>query len=299
MRGPRFSVPTQFAGMNASFRSWATFSSLFAFGVVLTLLIASTLEGAGVEALRALPFLALLVALQAASFLMRKRIPRLASFTRYFGHLLLYGAFYANLHAMFAVARPFTVDAALVRCDEWMFGFNPVAWLGSHGTPILTDALALSYFSYYIGMPTLLLLMWRRNSEAQFRMVLSAMTIGWYTALVTYFLFPAIGPQRFMPARLPSLEAWLPTTAWIRAFLAANLTPVVRDCVPSMHTGITLLTLTFGYMYQRIFFWIYLPAGLGLLLATMYLQQHYAIDVVLGVLAFLAIFAYTRLARPQ
>ena len=282
-----------------SFAQWPTFSSLFAFLVVAVLAVSCALAGAPRETAALLPFFAVFLALLAISYLLRGRIPRVADFIRHFQHLVLYGAFYAHIHAMMTAAHPYAVDASLARIDAALFGVNPVAWLGQHAHPYLTDALSLAYVSYYFGMPILLVLLWRRHPETDFRTVLSAMTIGWYGALVTYYLFPALGPQRFTPEQLPALAGWLPTTEWIRAFLAANLTPAVRDCVPSMHTGVTLLTLAFAYRFERVYFWMLLPFGAGVILATVYLQQHYVIDVLLGVCAFLFIVAAVRVFRPQ
>jgi hypothetical protein len=276
-----------------------TFSSIFALGVILILLLDAVYHGAGREAIPVLAFSLVAIGVWFLAFWLRGRYPRTASFTRFFLHLILYGAFYASVHTMMTAARPAIVDAALVRIDLALFGANPNAWLGNHGFPLLTDFLYLSYFSYYFGMPVLLILMWRQNSESDFRPALSAMTIGWYGALISYLLFPALGPLRFIPHEMPALTGWLPTTPLIRSFLAANLTPAVRDCVPSMHTGVTLLTLAFGYRFQRMHFKLYVVPACGLIFATMYLQQHYVIDVLLGIVAFAAIYSFVAIFKPR
>ena len=249
-------------------------------------------EGEYNAAAMALPFLAAFVFLQAAAFSLRARFPNSSRFARHFLHLALYGIFYMQLHEMLSLSRPSTVDIALAGIDRTLFGTNPAAWLGTHGTPLLTDLLSISYFSYYFSMPLLLVLMWRGNTEHEFRRTLSAITIGWYGALLTYFLFPALGPQRCFPHELPVLHGYLPSTSFILGFLAQNLTPAVRDCVPSMHTAVTLLTLHAAFKYQRRFFWSYLPFGAGVIVATVYLQQHYAVDTLLGFAAFVLITAF-------
>ena len=63
-----------------------------------------------------------------------------------------------------------------------------------------------------------------------------------------------------------------------------------RDAFPSLHTAVTLLTLIFAFKYIRWQFWVLLPFCVGLLLATVYLRQHYVIDLFAGVI--LAIIAY-------
>jgi hypothetical protein len=200
--------------------------------------------------------------------------------------LIFYGVVYVMVHEMITAGRPssiYLIDAVLHRIDLALFGTDPIAWLGNHGHPLLTDILYLTYFSYYFGMPVLMILMFRGNRRQDFRRALAAMIMGWYGALITYALFPAIGPCRRMPDQLPVLQSWLPTTEWVRAFLAANLVPALRDCVPSMHTGVTLLTLVFAFRFQRRYFWLFLFPGTGIIIATMYIQAHYAIDVILGI----------------
>jgi membrane-associated phospholipid phosphatase len=102
-----------------------------------------------------------------------------------------------------------------------------------------------------------------------------------------------------MPDLLPSLHGRLPSTAWIQAFLNANLVPAVRDCVPSMHTAVTLLTLIFAWRFQRRYFWIILLPGIGIIIATMYTQAHYAIDVILGIIAAAVIYWLSGVVYPE
>lgn len=282
-------------------RQWSSFATVFAVLIILLLIVdalwhGSTAHMAGVAGLTAGFTLVWYLA-----FHYRLRWPRTANFIRYLVPLMLYPAMYGMIHAMITAARPsdvYLIDHVLHDIDAAMFGVNPIAWLGEHQVPLLTDALHLAYFSYYFGMPVLMILMFVRSPLLDFRRALSAMVIGWYGALVTYTLFPALGPNRWMPDQLPVLHGWLPTTAWIQAFLAANLAPAVRDCIPSMHTGVTLLTLIYAWRYQRRFFWIFLLPGLGIITATMYIQAHYVIDVMLGVVAALTIYTLVERYKP-
>lgn len=282
-----------------TFRQWLTFSALFAWGTLSLLILYSFAKSANGEAWQTFGFASLFAVVWLSLYAFRKSAPRTAGFIRFFLPLVMYGAMYETIHTMLTVSRPVLIDEILRLADIVLFGRDPVEWLGMNGHPLLTDFLYLSYFSYYFGMPVLLILMWRRNSETEFRRVLSAMTIGWYGALITYLLFPALGPQRFYPNELPTIEGMLPISGWIQTFLASTLSPNIRDCVPSMHTAITLLTLVYGFRFRRTFFWIYLPFGCGLILATVYTQQHYAVDVLFGVLAAYAIYMIVKKFSPQ
>jgi hypothetical protein len=272
---------------------WLSFATIFGPAVVLLLILYAIVHGAAGHIIGPVMYLVVFTALWFSAFVLRRRIPRIATFVRFMLPLMLYGAFYVPMHEMLAATGHPLIDARLIAIDRAIFGTEPIAWLGSHGHPLLTDALYLCYFSYYAGMPVLLILMWRGSPEPAFRTALSAMIMGWYGALVTYAIFPAVGPNRFMPELLPLLQGWLPTTEWVKAFLSTNLQSSVRDCVPSMHTGVTLLTLTFAYRFQRRFFRIYLFPGIGVICATVYIQQHYVIDVFLGIIAFVIIYGIT------
>lgn len=288
------------SGNIRSLAAWPMFAALFSAGVVLALIADALFRGSTAAVGPVLGYLLAAAAIWLGAYLLRKHLPAVASFIRFFLPLILYGAFYTHVHAMMTAAHPYIVDDALAAIDRSLFGTEPIAWLGTHGHPLLTDILYLCYFSYYLGMPILLLLMWRRNREEDFRAALSAMAIGWYGALISYALFPALGPQRFMPSELPVLTGWLPTTPWIQSFLAGNLASnLVRDCVPSMHTGVTLLTLTFAWRFQRNYFFILLLPALGLIAGTMYLQQHYVIDVLLGIAAFGVIYVTVVTLKPR
>ena len=271
-------------------RRWLSFGAVFGPGIYLLLIAYALFNGSTGHLAGPIGYVALFGLLWYASYAVRRRYPRTASFVRFMLPIVLYGAFYGQVHAMIAALRPQLIDETLAAIDRRIFGIDPIAWLGHHGHPLITDVLFLSYFTYYLGMPVLLILMWKNSPEHAFRTVLASLVICWYGALITYGMFPALGPNRFMPGSLPQLHGWLPTTEWIQTFLRMNLPNTVRDSIPSLHTAVTLLALTFAYQYQRRFFKLYLPPGIGLILATMYTQQHYVIDVFLGVITFALIY---------
>jgi hypothetical protein len=286
----------------ASLRRWATFHTLFPLGVILLLAVDALAHGSTTHVAEVLVITAAFAAIWFAGFAVRRRYPGTANFTRYLLPLILYPVIYGLIHAMVTAARPsenFLIDDILHRIDLALFDTDPIVWLGTHGHPLLTDLLHLTYFSYYFGMPVLMILMFRSNRRGDFHRALAAMIMGWYGALITYALFPALGPIRWMSEQLPPLSGVLPVTAWVQGFLAANLTPAVRDCVPSMHTGVTLLTLIFAFRFQRRYFWLFLAPGLGIITATMYIQAHYVIDVILGIGAAGVIYWLSGVVYPE
>jgi len=284
-----------------SLRRWSTFSAIFAIAIILLLVCDALLHGSTAHIPEVIVVTFGFFLLWFLAFSQRRSYPVTANAIRYLAPIVMYPVLYGMVHEMIAGGRPsdtHLIDDVLLNIDHAIFGLNPIIWLGEHQHPMMTDVLHLAYFSYYFGAPVLLILMFRGNAITDFRRVLAAITIGWYGALVSYALFPALGPQRWMPAELPTLEGWLPTTQWVQTFLEVNLVPAVRDCVPSMHTGVTLLTLFYARRYQKRFFWIFLFPGIGVIIGTVYTQQHYVTDVLLGALAAIVIFAVVEKFRP-
>lgn len=282
-------------------RQWTSFSAVFALLVILLLIFDALMHGSTAHIAGVTGITAVFVLLWYLAFRFRARLPRTANFIRYMTPLLLYPVLYGIVHAMVTAGRPsdtHLIDHVLLDIDIALFGVNPIAWLGMHQHPLVTDLLYLAYFSYYLGMPVLMILMFRGSRLVDFRRALAAMVIGWYGALISYALFPALGPNRWIPDEVPVLTGWLPTSQWIQTFLAANLVPAIRDCVPSMHTGVTILTLMYAWRFHRTFFWIFLLPGVGIIAATMYIQAHYVIDVILGFIAAGTIYVLVERYRP-
>ncbi|MFA6232649.1 MAG: phosphatase PAP2 family protein [Bacteroidota bacterium] len=285
-----------------SLEEWTTFHALFPLAVIFGLIVRSLIHGNTAHIVEVVILTTFFAAFWFLTYEQRARLPKTTNFFRYMLPLILYGAAYLPLHEMMSADNPdsaYLLDGLLQSIDLMLFGTDPIIWMGNHGHPLLTDVLYLSYFSYYFGMPILMILMFRGNRRQDFHRTLAAMIIGWYGALFTYAMCPAIGPCRWIPDQLPVLHGWLPTTAWVQAFLAVNLAPAVRDCVPSMHTGVTLLTLIFAYRFQRRYFWFFLFPGIGIIFATMYIQAHYVIDVILGIGAAGIIYWLSGIVYPE
>ena len=63
-----------------------------------------------------------------------------------------------------------------------------------------------------------------------------------------------------------------------------------RDAFPSGHFEVALLTLLLAWRMLRPFFWILLPFGAGLSIATFYLGYHFLVDLAAGGLLGLLVF---------
>ncbi|HEY3249976.1 MAG TPA: phosphatase PAP2 family protein, partial [Ignavibacteria bacterium] len=96
-------------------------------------------------------------------------------------------------------------------------------------------------------------------------------------------LLPAAGPDIAYPEHysVPLVGLSPVTNTYLQNLSEYLKGSFVRNTYPSMHFGILLITNYFAYKYKRKYFWFCtLPLGIMLGIATLYLRQHYFIDLV-------------------
>lgn len=198
-------------------------------------------------------------------------------------------AIYTNLHDTIHFVNPHDVQEWFYRADIWLFGVEPTIWAQQFYRPWLTEVLSFCYAAYLpltILLPCILFIQ-QRDLEA--RETLLGIVLCFYCGYFFYILFPAVPPRLAI--------ANLYTHDFEGGFLLAAQRAMVsisesssRAAFPSLHIAITFLTLTYAFQFVRKLFWFLLPLGIGLMMATIYLRHHYAVDLMAGVPV--AIFAY-------
>ena len=127
------------------------------------------------------------------------------------------------------------------------------------------------------------------------------MIIGWYAAFVFYYIIPAAGPDMAFPEhyRIPITGLSPLTNAYLGNLSQYLKESSVRNTYPSMHFGILLITNYFAFIYKRKYFWFCtLPLGILLGIATLYLRQHYLIDLARVIpIAALSIYAALKIIK--
>lgn len=211
---------------------------------------------------------------------------RVLKFLRSYLHIPLYGIIFSAFQVFVHILNPTDYDTLLLKWDYSVFGFDITRWFEHYVSKGLTEILTLSYFSYYVFPSlTFVLLYFSKNTFAfaNARNYLLAIVIGWYGAFIFYVLLPAAGPDIAFPENYTiPLQGLSPLTNTYLENLARYLKEsFVRNTFPSMHFAIILITNYFAYRYKRKYFWFAtLPIGTLLAIATVYLRQHYLIDLV-------------------
>lgn len=200
---------------------------------------------------------------------------------REFGPLFAFLAFYEALHDLTPVLRPIVEDHLLVASDRFIFHTDVGRWLDDHFASVtMTQVLTFCYVSYAFAGPIYAGIQYFRGRYRAFHDFALAITITAFIGYTGYMLLPAVGPYIFQHSVYAD-----PLPGWGHGGLLDMISRMkgsARDAFPSLHTAMTTVVLGMMWRDARKLFWTYLPIGLGLYVATMYLRVHYATDVLAG-----------------
>jgi len=206
-------------------------------------------------------------------------------FLRSYYHIPYYGIIFTAFQTFIHKVNPNDFDLTLLKIDLAVFGFDVTRWFEQYISGWLTEVLTLSYFSYYV-LPTLtfLILFFSKDTESfiRTRKYLLSIVTGWYAAFIFYYLMPAAGPDIAFPQHysIPLMGLSPVTNSYLQTLSEYLKESSVRNTFPSMHFGIILISNYFAFIYKRKYFWLCtLPLGTLLGIATVYLRQHYLIDL--------------------
>jgi membrane-associated phospholipid phosphatase len=203
-----------------------------------------------------------------------------------FSPILFIVLIYESLGDLIQYLRP-DIDPVLIRIDFALFGVHPTVWIERWITPWLTDLLSLAYISYYFIPFFLGAVLYAKGRTEDFYRVIFVLAFGYYLSFIGYILFPAIGPRY----TLTHLQTVPLKATFITDFVRDILNAAehnMRDCMPSGHTQMALMTLYLSHRCERILFWVLLPVVCGIVLSTVYLRYHYVIDLFAGTGAAIA-----------
>jgi membrane-associated phospholipid phosphatase len=201
-------------------------------------------------------------------------------------------------------------DMVFIKLDYSIFGIDPTKWAYQFANPALTEFLQIVYIYYYLMIVVygLEIYLWKRFDD--FKYVLLVLFTGFFTSYLLYMVFPAVGP-RFYLHNFYSISKELPgllLTEPIRSFInfgesiplgvSNPIEFVQRDAMPSVHTTIALLITYLSRKIKSKSFYFYLPYSILLVISTIYLRYHYAVDIIAGaIIALAAIFISNQLVK--
>jgi membrane-associated phospholipid phosphatase len=217
--------------------------------------------------------------------------PPLGNIGRYirgWNTLLVIPVTYKELEYLIPRIHPQDFDWQLAALDYRVFGVHPTIWLERWLWPPLTEVFQIIYASYYFYPLILGVVLWRKGWFAKFHFWVLILMLGLLSSYLGYLAVPAIGPRFILADQQTQPLTGIFLYETIRTTLD-KAEGITRDCFPSGHTELTLLTLYYSWRFHKpTFKWFLLPCSL-LILSTVYLRYHYVVDIVAGFFFALAI----------
>ena len=198
-------------------------------------------------------------------------------FLRYFFPLLLLGYFYHETDYLNNLIFTKDLDTIISKLEMLIFGMQPsLQFADLWHSSWFAEIMYFGYFSYYLmlaGIPLFFYIRKQFKSSLQTIFIIVTSLLIFYSVFI---IFPVAGPQ-FYFTHQPDLP---------RGFFFGSLMRFIQDsgeaptaAFPSSHVSICLILLWICYRSQRILFWWLIPAAIVLILSTVYIRAHYAVDV--------------------
>ncbi len=201
------------------------------------------------------------------------------------------------------VAEPYNLDLKCfgISFQGHLLHFNEFLFQHFHH-PILDIYCA---FIYMLHVPMVILLMvvfWRYSSDELAARFIFAFWVMNVFAFATYYFYPAAAPwfvqkygflQPLVPmlgdaAGLARFDELLHLDLFTKNY---QISPVPFGALPSMHAGFSFLSFLYSFQLNRKLSWGLAIYCVSMSFSALYLQHHYGIDLILGVVyAFLAYF---------
>jgi len=223
-------------------------------------------------------------------------------FTRNIYYLLIILFVYSQFQILIKAFRTIDYDNLLIKLDLYLLGENAGDYFVKYSSPILTEYLQIAYSLFYFLPVIVGWEIWKRQEE-NLDLFARNIIFAYFFSYFLYLILPAIGP-RFTIYNFTKLSEDLPglyLTKFLRWAINVgggitndHLNPtylVNRDCMPSGHTMITLVTIYYSFKLKTKVKSIILILGLSVIFATIYMRYHYFVDIIAGfVFGFISIW---------
>lgn len=206
--------------------------------------------------------------------------------------VVLFMFMFKEVSLIINIFLPFWLESHLIRWDAALFGGHPTVLLQQYFRPWLTEFMAFSYWSYYVFLPLPGILFSLRKERAIFQSYVFNLSFTMYVCYFSYLLLTARGPQHTLSHLFVSREAAGLFDAIILNMQAAG--KISGAAFPSSHVAAVWVALIYIFKFSKKLGWICLPIVLALMLSTVYLQYHYAVDAVAGFLLMCLLLPLSR-----
>jgi membrane-associated phospholipid phosphatase len=214
------------------------------------------------------------------------------SFIRDWYNLLFILVIYLESNKLVHLINPNDVDTLIIQIDRFLFlGNDPTVLMEAFHLPLLTEILQIVYASFYFLPFALCVLIYFKGEKSEFHITASTIMMGFYLSFVGYYLTPAIGP-RFTLDHLQNIPLTGVLLFEYTRSVLDTLEGFTRDCCPSGHTLVAVLTTLLAYRFYRPFRIVATTWTLLLIISTVYLRYHYVFDLIAGLILAVIVYRY-------
>ncbi len=213
---------------------------------------------------------------------------RVLRWLRIFYIQIFYLIFFSeSIHLTNVIFGGKSFDGFFVDLETAIFGFQPALELykALPESPFITELFFFSYFFYFLLFSIGIWILFFQGKEKAAYRFLIAVTIGFYILYLVYIVFPVKGPKYYFESLhalwYDHFEGFLFTAILKTAFDGIDL---YGAAFPSSHAAISVLALLINFKYSHKRGFILLPITLALLVSTVYIYAHYAVDIFAGII---------------
>lgn len=241
---------------------------------------------------------------------------RFTKFARITVQMALLGWWYPDTYELNRLLP--NLDHVFAQMEQSLFGFQPALVFASNfSSPIISELMDMGYAAYYpmIALAAIYYFIWRYQEYERAAFVIMASFFAFYVIFVLVpvtgptFYYKAVGIDQITAGVFPNLYDYfnshtecLPSPGYTDGIFyqlvedakAAGERPTAA--FPSSHVGIsTVIMLLIWHTKNRRLLYCMLPFYVFLCFATVYIQAHYAVDALAGLVSgatFYALFMY-------
>ena len=212
---------------------------------------------------------------------------------------------YLMLRHLLPLIRPDTVDATLYRIDISIFGVEPALWLEKLNQRFVVEWFSFFYLSYFwINAAYLVAIAFIRRGGRETSAYAIGILITFCVGQLGYMAVPGFGPVGYLASSFHApLDGGFFWSCVSRTVSAGS---AMKDIFPSLHTAVPTFLTWFAWQRSRTeprWRLVALATGFfaaNIIVSTMLLRWHFAIDVVAGLaLGSAAGFLAPRLALVE
>lgn len=196
---------------------------------------------------------------------------------------------FEELGALMHLVHRGWMDSWLLSLDYRMFGTYPTVWLAQFSKPALTEFMQFAYLTYFFFLTILALVLYFRGPDSRlgaepkrsaFWTVMTCSMTAYSIGYIISIFFPVESPFYSLASLHLAPLSGGPFT--FLSDLIEHFGRVHGGAFPSEHVAGSFVALLGAWRFRRKLFWGFLPFFAVMCVSTVYVRNHYIVDVLAG-----------------